>query len=90
MTAYPVWDSVPACQGTDTDLWFTAEESKVYTQIVLLKKICSECPVRTQCLDYALHNQVNGYWAGTTESNRHVIQKRMNINPTPILVLDYF
>lgn len=89
MNAYPVWDSVPACQGTDTDLWFTAEESKVYTQIVLLKKICSECPVRKQCLDYAIHHNVNGYWAGTTESNRSLIQRQRNIIPKSLITSEY-
>jgi len=40
------------------------------------KKICSECPVRTKCLEYALKNRVDhGVWGGTSERQRRRILK---------------
>lgn len=42
------------------------------------KEICSTCPVKSQCLDYAL-NQENppvGIWGGTTESDRRELSRK--------------
>lgn len=58
------WMSGATCATTDPELWFpkhgdlpTAEHAK---------RICREaCPVRDQCLEYALRtNQQAGIWAG--------------------------
>ncbi len=38
------------------------------------RKICAECPVREQCLEYALANRIDhGVWGGTSERQRRRI-----------------
>ena len=37
----------------------------------LAKKLCWECPIRKQCLDYALRNEIEyGVWGKTTPKER--------------------
>ena len=38
------------------------------------KKVCQACPVKDQCLEYALKNRVDhGVWGGTSERQRRRI-----------------
>lgn len=77
------------CIGIDTAEFFTyGEDGKNYNNVPLLKRVCGNCTVQDQCLDYALKNEVHGWWAGTTDYNRRQIRKKLNIIPRP-LYLDY-
>ena len=39
--------------------------------------ICAGCPVRRECLDFALgHDQVYGIWGGTTPEDRQRDRRR--------------
>lgn len=61
------WRSQAVCARTDPDLWFSpgAVEHRE------AKKICRECPVRRQCLAYAMEAPVDhGVWGGMTERER--------------------
>ena len=41
------------------------------------KAICMECPVVTECLEYAIRtNQDSGIWGGTTEDERKSIRRQ--------------
>lgn len=41
------------------------------------KKICAECVVREECLDYALANKIeHGVWGGTSERERRRMSRR--------------
>ncbi|WP_426571918.1 WhiB family transcriptional regulator [Aquihabitans sp. McL0605] len=41
------------------------------------RQICGECPVREQCLEYALENRIeHGVWGGCSERERRRILKR--------------
>ncbi|MEZ5311676.1 MAG: WhiB family transcriptional regulator [Microthrixaceae bacterium] len=40
-------------------------------------QVCATCPVKTQCLEYALANRIDhGVWGGTSERERRRILKR--------------
>jgi WhiB family redox-sensing transcriptional regulator len=71
---------VANCDGTDTDSFFTNEQGS-YEHPAMLKRICGECKVQTECLDYALHHDVKGWWSSTTEQQRAVIRVAKNIIP---------
>lgn len=41
------------------------------------RKICATCPVKAECLEYALSNRIDhGVWGGTSERERRRILKR--------------
>ena len=51
------------CRGEDRDLFFPP----LGTDPVKARVICSICPVRQECLDYALPQaDLAGIWAGTS------------------------
>lgn len=44
------------------------------------KTICSTCPYKLRCLEYALRNpELTGIWGGTTEVDRAVLKRRITI-----------
>jgi WhiB family redox-sensing transcriptional regulator len=46
------------------------------------RKVCDECPVKTECLEYALRNRIDhGVWGGTSERQRRRILKARRLNP---------
>jgi WhiB family redox-sensing transcriptional regulator len=76
------------CAGTDSEAFFTQPNSSTYLDIKMLKRICGECKVKTECLDYALKHEVLGYWGNTTDFQRKKLRIQLNIIPRQ-LHLDY-
>jgi WhiB family redox-sensing transcriptional regulator len=57
------WEREAACRqaGVSTDLFFSEDLS----EIAAAKRICAECPVMSQCLEQAIHNEEPwGVWGG--------------------------
>jgi WhiB family redox-sensing transcriptional regulator len=66
------WRSAAACRPTDPELFFPLSEfGSAREQIAEAKAICAGCPVRRQCLRFALRTrQTHGIWGGLTELER--------------------
>jgi WhiB family redox-sensing transcriptional regulator len=67
------WRSSGLCAATDPDLWFAvgAVEHRE------AKSICRRCPVRSQCLAYAMEAPVDhGIWGGMTERERRRYRRK--------------
>ena len=64
------WREHAACRGADPDLFFPPEDGGK-AQARKAKAICAACPVRIECLDYALrHGEHWGVWGGVAERDR--------------------
>ncbi|HEV2931964.1 MAG TPA: WhiB family transcriptional regulator [Streptosporangiaceae bacterium] len=72
------WRSSAACLSADPDLFFPISSTgPAERQIARAKVICAGCPVRIQCLDFALtHDQTHGIWGGTTAEDRQRDRRR--------------
>jgi WhiB family redox-sensing transcriptional regulator len=72
------WRSAAACQSADPDLFFPISSSgPAEQQIARAKRICANCVVRRECLEYAVTNeQVYGIWGGTTAEDRQRDRRR--------------
>jgi WhiB family redox-sensing transcriptional regulator len=53
------------------------------------KKICAECTVRQDCLDWAVRHEGYGLWGGKTPRERMAIRKKMNITLESLIPGDY-
>ena len=73
----PVFSEPGNCIGIDTEVFFP--ETLNYENLPALKAVCNNCPVISECLEYALRVKVQGFWAGTTEIQRRHIRKRRKI-----------
>ncbi|WP_424213252.1 WhiB family transcriptional regulator [Streptomyces sp. BI20] len=85
---FEITHAFPRLPGEDEDWWHTARCS-VSTECAELfysektgsaaraKRICAECPARTECLDYAQkHGESHGIWGGLTGHERRVLALR--------------
>jgi WhiB family redox-sensing transcriptional regulator len=72
-----VWEQA-ACQTADPELFFpVAGAGAALAEIARAKAVCGRCPVREQCLDYAIESgQAHGVWGGTTVDERRAIAAR--------------
>jgi len=67
------WAAFAACRDVDDDLFFPSREEGGRTAV----RICSGCPVREQCLAWALEMRIGyGVWGGLTEGERRRLQRR--------------
>lgn len=66
------WRARAACRHVDPDVFFPESHGKTRMRATWrAKMICASCPVRVECLEFALaHHPEDGIWAGTTKSTR--------------------
>lgn len=68
------WKLAAACRDVDPGLFFPGR-GKSATEA---KAICNGCPVRAECLSYALDNDEDfGVWGGLSLSERVKYKRRM-------------
>jgi WhiB family transcriptional regulator, redox-sensing transcriptional regulator len=71
------WRADAACNGMDTLIFFPiGETGPALPQVNLARKICGSCPVKDECLEFAIATiQNDGIWGGTTEDERRLIKR---------------
>lgn len=66
------WQDLALCAQTDPESFFVGKGEPTAPA----KKVCMACPVRTECLEYALENNENhGVWGGLSERQRRKLKK---------------
>lgn len=72
------WRDRAACRVEDPDLWFPDGQGAAYVpQIEKAKAICNGCPVRPECLRFAVTFPVPcGILGGLDEQERRVLRRR--------------
>lgn len=78
----PMWMAVARCRSLDSDVFFPRDGVGVEAA----KTVCSSCPVRQQCLEYAVANGIeHGVWGGASERERRRIRAaRKRANPAGV------
>jgi WhiB family transcriptional regulator, redox-sensing transcriptional regulator len=66
------WRAAGACLTADPDLFFPISTGGVgVKQVARAQQICAGCPVRQECLDFAMRSgEMHGIWGGTTPEER--------------------
>lgn len=67
------WEAYAACRETPLPLFFpTRGDSETPA---FIRRFCNLCPVKAECLEYALQQRErHGIWGGTTEKERRALQ----------------
>ena len=74
----PQWQFRAACRGEDAALFFAPgyfeRREEKNRREAKAKAICARCPVRVDCLEYALGiREGHGVWGGLNEMERRAI-----------------
>jgi WhiB family transcriptional regulator, redox-sensing transcriptional regulator len=80
------WQDRAACRGMDVLLFFGPDDQADPEREIReakAKAVCALCPVRAQCLDYALQNSIKyGIWGGLNEEERARERRHRARRPT--------
>ena len=61
------------CADADPELWFTLPRWPAKRREAVA--VCRTCPVRTECLQWALdHDEPEGIWGAMTAEERHKLK----------------
>lgn len=68
------WRERGACRGLDPDVFYPVDDDDADEP----KAVCSGCPVRETCLEFAIATrEAEGVWGGTTgRERRRIIRQR--------------
>ncbi len=72
------WQYQAACRGDEAEMFFAPnyfeKKEEKESRESRAKAICVRCPVRIECLEYALANrEPHGIWGGLNEAERKVM-----------------
>ena len=70
----PAWMDDAACASVGGDFWYPEVSKNGAINAAI--RICQQCPVKAECLDYALdRNERIGIWGGTTVNERKAMRR---------------
>jgi WhiB family redox-sensing transcriptional regulator len=74
----PEWQERSLCSQTDPEAFFPEKGGSTREA----KQMCSRCPVKGECLEYALgHDERFGIWGGLSERERRKVKRRNGQGP---------
>jgi WhiB family transcriptional regulator, redox-sensing transcriptional regulator len=66
------WFQLAACRGKGPNNFIRGPKSDYGST----RKLCATCPVRLECLDFALaDDSLTGLWGGTTDTERQLVRR---------------
>ena len=69
----PAWMRRSACRGRSIEEFFPTPGADTEAA----RAVCAHCPVREECLAFALADRaMQGIWGGTDEAERRVLRRR--------------
>ncbi len=77
------WMIHARCRGANPTDFFPSDGLGVEAA----QRVCIACPVRIECLEYALVNRIeHGVWGGASErERRRILRRRRDLAPAPRL-----
>jgi WhiB family redox-sensing transcriptional regulator len=79
----PAWQAEAACIGAPPGLFFSERGDNA--KIAAAKKLCAQCPVREECLEFGLMEK-HGVWGGLSERQRREVRREraVVVGPLPL------
>ena len=72
MVTYPEWSGNEPCRTMPPELYFPPLGGCIPA---LLLNMCQVCTSYYDCLEWALHHELEGIWAGTTAHQRRAMRR---------------
>jgi WhiB family transcriptional regulator, redox-sensing transcriptional regulator len=79
--AFGNWWDEAACRGQDASFFFAPsyfeKRGEKLAREAVAKSFCTRCPVRDECLEFALESRdPHGVWGGMNEMERRALLRR--------------
>lgn len=76
---YPAWMADGLCGQVGGDTWFPEKGGR--SGLNEARKMCAACPVKVECLEYALEHDVastdaHGMWGGMSAKQRIALKRQ--------------
>lgn len=71
-----------ACRGLPDEIFFPPYDSD--SANATAKAVCATCPVRAECLDWAMQYDEVGVWGGTGEADRRSLDRKRERKQCPL------
>jgi WhiB family redox-sensing transcriptional regulator len=68
----PAWMAEAACRGRGPDVFFPSRGGPTEE----IRELCGRCRVKDPCLAFALAEDLEGVWAGTSKRERRAMRRR--------------
>jgi WhiB family redox-sensing transcriptional regulator len=75
-----------ATSKADPDIFFMDDKDEANYDAMkteIARSICGQCPIQKQCLEFAIKEEMEGMWGGTTTSERRVAAHRKRTGFVP-------
>lgn len=71
------WRELAACRSCDPEFFFPiGKTGRAIAEIQRAKAVCAACPVRAECLAFALEtHQDYGIWGGCDDDERRALRR---------------
>jgi hypothetical protein len=79
------WRQRANCRDIPTSEFYRARGEMVSEHV---RQACGACEVSAECLDWALHHELVGYWAGTSGRQRERLRRERGVSYVPLSVGD--
>lgn len=80
-----LWMQDASCRDEDPEMFFPEPGVGMLDQIATAKEVCSTCPVRMECLAYAIDNRIEyGVWGGLTRNQRLDLVRQRRLGRSPV------
>lgn len=67
------WESEAKCRGMDTNIFFPERGHSTVT-IRAVREVCAKCPVKQQCLEIGLSEEIQvGFYGGMSANQRRTM-----------------
>lgn len=73
------WRQKAVCIGMPIEMFYQPKKTPK-----VVREMCNGCPVKEECLDYALKYEPHGFFGGETAESRKVIRRERKIKFTPL------
>jgi len=80
------WRPLAPCKGLDPN-WFFPERGPSVNDMALIRRLCSGCQVRVECLAFALNNNEDrGWWGGLSDRERRSLRTKRSMRERGMIV----
>ena len=66
------------CRGVWTELFYLEGQGAAQDITPSLKRACKSCPILSECREYAIEHETQGFWGGLTMSDRAKLRALRN------------